>query len=107
MMKYDVIGDIHGCFDELQQLISELGYSQINNKLVHPDHRTLVFLGDLTDRGPASIDVINFVRSEEHTSELQSRGHLVCRLLLEKKKTKDLKRKEDKEILLTAERTQR
>src|SRR5690625_6246084 len=28
------------------------------------------------------------VRSEEHTSELQSRGHLVCRLLLEKKKYK-------------------
>src|SRR5690625_4244103 len=28
-------------------------------------------------------------RSEEHTSELQSRGHLVCRLLLEKKKTKE------------------
>src|SRR5207253_4243935 len=27
-------------------------------------------------------------RSEEHTSELQSRGHLVCRLLLEKKKNK-------------------
>src|SRR5207253_4361624 len=27
-----------------------------------------------------------FYRSEEHTSELQSRGHLVCRLLLEKKK---------------------
>src|SRR5690625_6404869 len=27
-------------------------------------------------------------RSEEHTSELQSRGHLVCRLLLEKKKQK-------------------
>src|SRR5690625_5875438 len=28
-------------------------------------------------------------RSEEHTSELQSRGHLVCRLLLEKKKTRE------------------
>src|SRR5207253_5863556 len=28
------------------------------------------------------------IRSEEHTSELQSRGHLVCRLLLEKKKKK-------------------
>src|SRR5690625_6697557 len=28
----------------------------------------------------------NVLRSEEHTSELQSRGHLVCRLLLEKKK---------------------
>src|SRR5439155_8250528 len=33
-------------------------------------------------------------RSEEHTSELQSRGHLVCRLLLEKKKkNKNLLRK--------------
>src|SRR5690625_6565534 len=30
-------------------------------------------------------------RSEEHTSELQSRGHLVCRLLLEKKKKKELR----------------
>src|SRR5437660_6968849 len=29
---------------------------------------------------------VDEVRSEEHTSELQSRGHLVCRLLLEKKK---------------------
>src|SRR5216684_9093396 len=29
-----------------------------------------------------------FLRSEEHTSELQSRLHLVCRLLLEKKKKK-------------------
>src|SRR5439155_16534030 len=29
-----------------------------------------------------------YLRSEEHTSELHSRGHLVCRLLLEKKKTK-------------------
>src|SRR5690625_6259722 len=35
---------------------------------------------------PDSPDVENVLRSEEHTSELQSRGHLVCRLLLEKKK---------------------
>src|SRR5690625_404596 len=34
---------------------------------------------------------INLNRSEEHTSELQSRGQLVCRLLLEKKKTKNQK----------------
>src|SRR2546429_7148796 len=31
--------------------------------------------------------LVGFRRSEEHTSELQSRLHLVCRLLLEKKKT--------------------
>src|SRR5690625_7856489 len=33
---------------------------------------------------------VQALRSEEHTSELQSRGHLVCRLLLEKKKKKIL-----------------
>src|SRR5690625_6192002 len=33
------------------------------------------------------------LRSEEHTSELQSRGHLVCRLLLEKKKRTNKVRK--------------
>src|SRR5690625_6120715 len=35
----------------------------------------------------AHIRAQEFSRSEEHTSELQSRGHLVCRLLLEKKKS--------------------
>src|SRR5687768_3881208 len=36
-----------------------------------------------------SLGVLPGTRSEEHTSELQSRLHLVCRLLLEKKKKKD------------------
>src|SRR5690625_5711130 len=36
-----------------------------------------------------------FFRSEEHTSELQSRGHLVCRLLLEKKKILKVIRKSE------------
>src|SRR5690625_6797105 len=36
----------------------------------------------------AAAQISTTVRSEEHTSELQSRGHLVCRLLLEKKKRK-------------------
>src|SRR5439155_3039597 len=43
--------------------------------------------------------VIANTRSEEHTSELQSRGHLVCRLLLEKKKKKF--RQEENKILYT------
>src|SRR5439155_25259083 len=37
-------------------------------------------------RGPRTTRSRPLCRSEEHTSELQSRGHLVCRLLLEKKK---------------------
>src|SRR3989442_9974641 len=39
-----------------------------------------------TERAKGSGEVLHTVRSEEHTSELQSRPHLVCRLLLEKKK---------------------
>src|SRR5439155_19735848 len=39
---------------------------------------------------PESTAIFFSTRSEEHTSELQSRGHLVCRLLLEKKKNDTL-----------------
>src|SRR5688572_32399356 len=39
------------------------------------------------------------VRSEEHTSELQSQSNLVCRLLLEKKKKKKYKKEKKKKIL--------
>src|SRR3712207_8961693 len=38
-------------------------------------------------RSTTRASLLNPVRSEEHTSELQSRQYLVCRLLLEKKKT--------------------
>src|SRR2546422_2842655 len=42
--------------------------------------------GDLPWLRPDGKTQVSVVRSEEHTSELQSRLHLVCRLLLEKKK---------------------
>src|SRR2546422_6926186 len=42
--------------------------------------------GMISGVGLASAKMTGFLRSEEHTSELQSRLHLVCRLLLEKKK---------------------
>src|SRR2546429_1596866 len=38
-------------------------------------------------QGAPATSQVTYPRSEEHTSELQSRLHLVCRLLLEKKKT--------------------
>src|SRR5437870_9262571 len=43
-------------------------------------------------------------RSEEHTSELQSRGHLVCRLLLEKKKKKKKKTRKLKKKVIPAKK---
>src|SRR3989442_7172947 len=51
------------------------------------DEKSLLIQTLLT-RGLATpyVDPFALLRSEEHTSELQSRPHLVCRLLLEKKK---------------------
>ena len=43
---------------------------------------------------------IFFARSEEHTSELQSLTNLVCRLLLEKKKTKKQTKKYIKKVMI-------
>src|SRR5436305_553507 len=58
-----------------------------------PDHGGLIggldwlaLRGVGQDPGPYAPTVPHEARSEEHTSELQSRPHLVCRLLLEKKK---------------------
>src|SRR3712207_6907512 len=42
----------------------------------------------LSADGPTTDEIAHVVRSEEHTSELQSRQYLVCRLLLEKKKNR-------------------
>ncbi|SEO51122.1 bis(5'-nucleosyl)-tetraphosphatase (symmetrical) [Amphibacillus marinus] len=60
-MKVDIIGDVHGCLTELLQLINKLGYLEINGQYSHPDQRSLIFVGDITDRGPASIKTINLV----------------------------------------------
>lgn len=61
-MKYDVIGDIHGCYDELIKLLEILGYERLSSGAPkHPENRIPVFLGDLTDRGPQSIKVIEWV----------------------------------------------
>src|SRR5258708_24427603 len=49
---------------------------------------------------PATVRPATTVRSEEHTSELQSPDHLVCRLLLEKKKIKPIKKTEQPQSLL-------
>src|SRR2546429_2860276 len=52
-----------------------------------PPRRSLTLTTSRREKTAARIDLFwTVTRSEEHTSELQSRLHLVCRLLLEKKK---------------------
>src|SRR2546429_7286095 len=58
------------------------GCSQHPASPPQPKKEAVIAAGEIGSRLP------EFIRSEEHTSELQSRLHLVCRLLLEKKKTK-------------------
>ncbi|MGV3466738.1 MAG: bis(5'-nucleosyl)-tetraphosphatase PrpE [Heyndrickxia sp.] len=60
-MKIDIIGDIHGCFSEFQQLTIQLGYNWTEGVPVHPNGRYLAFVGDLTDRGPESLKVVDIV----------------------------------------------
>jgi protein phosphatase len=54
---FDVIGDVHGCAAELEELLAELGYADG----VHPAGRTAVFVGDLVDRGPDTPGVLRRV----------------------------------------------
>ncbi|MGM0844331.1 MAG: bis(5'-nucleosyl)-tetraphosphatase PrpE [Bacillota bacterium] len=60
-MKIDIIGDIHGCFKEFKELTIKLGYQWESGIPVHPEGRMLGFVGDLTDRGPDSLRVIDIV----------------------------------------------
>jgi protein phosphatase len=60
----DIIGDVHGCYDELTALLGQLGY-QIENgpKVIPPFGRRAVFVGDLVDRGPKIPEVLRLVMS--------------------------------------------
>ncbi len=58
---FDIIGDVHGCYDELRQLLGKLGYQRRGNTWAHPDRRIAVFVGDLADRGPNNVNVWRLV----------------------------------------------
>ncbi|MEP7331165.1 MAG: polynucleotide kinase-phosphatase [Terracoccus sp.] len=61
---FDVIGDVHGCRRELVSLLETLGYLVERDErgrpvdASHPENRTVVFVGDLVDRGPDSPGVL-------------------------------------------------
>jgi predicted kinase/diadenosine tetraphosphatase ApaH/serine/threonine PP2A family protein phosphatase/8-oxo-dGTP pyrophosphatase MutT (NUDIX family) len=59
---FDIVGDVHGCIDELRELIGKLGYVTSDEGVITPpEGRTLMFVGDLIDRGPSSVGVLRLV----------------------------------------------
>jgi protein phosphatase len=60
---FDLIGDVHGCREELEGLLGRLGYALAEGAWRHPEGRTAVFVGDLVDRGPDSMGVVALVRA--------------------------------------------
>jgi len=79
---FDIIGDVHGCCDELEQLLTDLGYEPTEMDqddpvwgpclYAHPEGRKAVFLGDLVDRGPRILDTLRLVRN------MVTAGHAIC-----------------------------
>ncbi len=73
---FNVIGDVHGCCDELEELLRRLGYTAItrvdadplwgDRYFAHPEGRKAVFVGDLVDRGPCVLDAVRLVRNMVH-----------------------------------------
>jgi hypothetical protein len=61
-MEFDVIGDIHGQAGKLDALLAKLGYIQRAKLWVPPQGRQAIFVGDLIDRGPEQIRVVDTVR---------------------------------------------
>jgi protein phosphatase len=62
---FDIIGDVHGCYEELTTLLARLGYGLQDDpegtRAIPTDGRTAVFVGDLVDRGPRIPEVLRLV----------------------------------------------
>ncbi len=75
---FDIIGDVHGCFNELKELLIALGYIIEQDRTHHnytvkpPKNHKAVFVGDLVDRGPSSPEVLRLVM------DMVEAGHAYC-----------------------------
>lgn len=97
---FDIIGDVHGCFDELCGLLGKMGYEVredngaedgLTYKVQPPAGRKAVFLGDLVDRGPRTPDVLRLVmRMEKDGAALCVPGNHDIKLM-RKLKGRDVK----------------
>lgn len=86
---WDVIGDVHGCLNELLDLLHALGYQLVYDDVGrtgfrHPEGRRLAFVGDLTDRGPFNLGVLRvakFLLDDGHVIVRGNHDHKLLRAL--------------------------
>ncbi len=69
---FDIIGDIHGCFAELIELLQKLEYQLHDFQAIPPTGRKAIFLGDLVDRGTDTPSVLKLVMN------MVEAGHALC-----------------------------
>src|SRR3712207_7343502 len=80
-------GDVVAVLDVEEAILEQVAVD-LRRLVAGPHQRQHLLLGHRGGQVQEDVDTVGrLVRSEEHTSELQSRQYLVCRLLLEKKKT--------------------
>lgn len=68
----DLIGDIHGHADKLEELLLKLGYTKSDGAYSHPTRKVL-FVGDYIDRGPKireTLDIVKSMVEREHAIAL-------------------------------------
>jgi predicted kinase len=70
----DIICDLHGLLPQFLQLADKLGYVMVDDILVHPEGRKMLFIGDMVDRGDYSIELLDLVRRM-----VQKGGHYAVR----------------------------
>lgn len=80
----DVIGDVHGLFDETKTILEKLGYQIKNGELTHPEGRKVLFLGDWVDRGRQSVEcfelIYNAVNKNGHFALLGNHEHKLFKI---------------------------
>lgn len=59
---YDIVGDVHGCYDALVALLEKMGYVCADG-VYHCPGRKAVFLGDILDRGDGIRETVDLVRN--------------------------------------------
>ena len=75
-MKYDIIGDIHGHYHDLLELLKKMGYSQSEQGHYYNPDRQAIFVGDYIDRGKNSKQVVQLVRTmQENDSAIALMGN--------------------------------